>query len=329
MLNNFPIELQVQKRWIVWVRRGNKTLPLTPRSLSAASSTDPATWGYLDEALRRVEQGMGEGVSFAVGDELTGIDLDWKEAGSQPAWAKEVIAAMGSYTEISPSRQGAHIFLLGSLPAGRGGRRKKMEGGEIEIYSRFRFLRVTDLHLSGTPKQVRLRQTELEQLASRLWPPTPQGTQQGQGLVEGDDAELLERASRSKNGGRLMRLYQGDASEFADASEDGVDLSRADYTLARMLAFWTGPDLPRLERLMRSSRLYRPKWDRGDYLERTLAMALEGRNFYSPRIPRGKDSAGDPPNLPSPDPPANPSSASRRGHVTGYKIADGLDYPPR
>lgn len=50
-----------------------------------------------------------------------------------------------------------------------------------------------------------------------------------------------------------------------------------------MVAFWTGPDAGRIERIVRRSGLMREKWDRDDYLARTIAKALEGRTeFYSP-----------------------------------------------
>ncbi|MDP9352758.1 MAG: hypothetical protein M3P51_14640, partial [Chloroflexota bacterium] len=39
---------------------------------------------------------------------------------------------------------------------------------------------------------------------------------------------------------------------------------------------YTG-DPQRLDRLFRKSGLYRPKWERRDYRERTLARALSGR----------------------------------------------------
>jgi putative DNA primase/helicase len=50
-----------------------------------------------------------------------------------------------------------------------------------------------------------------------------------------------------------------------------------------MLAFWTGPDPERIDKLFRHSGLYRRKWERKDYRERTIARALEGRTeFYEP-----------------------------------------------
>jgi primase-polymerase (primpol)-like protein len=48
-----------------------------------------------------------------------------------------------------------------------------------------------------------------------------------------------------------------------------------------MLAFWTGGDATRIDTLFRQSGLYRKKWDRNDYRNRTIREALSGKTeFY-------------------------------------------------
>jgi hypothetical protein len=48
-----------------------------------------------------------------------------------------------------------------------------------------------------------------------------------------------------------------------------------------MLAFWTGGDAARIDTLFRQSGLYRKKWDRNDYRNRTIREALSGKTeFY-------------------------------------------------
>jgi putative DNA primase/helicase len=44
--------------------------------------------------------------------------------------------------------------------------------------------------------------------------------------------------------------------------------------LVSHLAFWTGGDPDRIDRLFRSSGLYREKWERADYRAKTVARAL-------------------------------------------------------
>jgi len=48
-----------------------------------------------------------------------------------------------------------------------------------------------------------------------------------------------------------------------------------------MLAFWTGGDASRIDSLFRQSGLYREKWDRKNYRNRTITEALSGKTeFY-------------------------------------------------
>ena len=61
------------------------------------------------------------------------------------------------------------------------------------------------------------------------------------------------------------------------------DRSRGDLSLCCHLAFWTGGDAERMDRLFRLSGRYREKWERVDYRERTIARALEQvTEFYRP-----------------------------------------------
>lgn len=105
-----------------------------------------------------------------------------------------------------------------------------------------------------------------------------------------DDEDLLRRAMQSGSVGSLL----GKQASFADlwnrnlavlphfyppdpGSVDPFGGSEADGALAMHLAFWTGRDVERVERLMRRSALVRDKWDsdRGDttYLAHTVARA--------------------------------------------------------
>lgn len=99
-----------------------------------------------------------------------------------------------------------------------------------------------------------------------------------------DDAELVRRARASKS----MAARFGNKASFEDLwtaapeamakfyGDDG--LTERDMALASHLAFWTGCDAPRMERLMRQSGLARAKWDEHrTYLrELTIANACAG-----------------------------------------------------
>lgn len=105
-----------------------------------------------------------------------------------------------------------------------------------------------------------------------------------------DDAELLERF-QSARGSALARfsgaltnaaLYAGDVPAEADRSQ-------IDAQLAERLAWWTGADAARVLRFMRDSGLSRDKWDREDYLQRTVAHACaqirkDGKCYQRPAV---------------------------------------------
>jgi primase-polymerase (primpol)-like protein len=88
-----------------------------------------------------------------------------------------------------------------------------------------------------------------------------------------DDA-ILARARAARNADKFIRLFdQGETAAFDH------DESRADLALIALLAFWT-QDPEQLDRLFRRSGLYRDKWERRDYRERTIATALKDRDFH-------------------------------------------------
>ncbi len=92
------------------------------------------------------------------------------------------------------------------------------------------------------------------------------------------DEQLLVKAAEAKNGDRFEQLWCGDMTGYPSQSE-------ADLALCNLLAFWTGPDPARIERLFSQSALAdRGKWrERADYRQDTIGKALAGRTeFYSP-----------------------------------------------
>ncbi|WP_396126770.1 phage NrS-1 polymerase family protein [Acidicapsa ligni] len=64
-----------------------------------------------------------------------------------------------------------------------------------------------------------------------------------------------------------------DAKALALAYPDparGYDASAADSAIAQHLAFWTGKNCERIRNIMYQSKLVRDKWEREDYLPRTI-----------------------------------------------------------
>jgi putative DNA primase/helicase len=254
-----PAELAVLPQWVAWrwEERDSKPTkpPLNPHTGEYASTTDPATWGTLQDALRfrrKNPSAAGVGFVFTKNDPHAGVDLDKcrnPETGEIAPWAKSIVGYLRSYAEVSPSHTGVKVFVRAALPAGA----KK---GAIEAYDFGRYFTVTGDHVADTPPTIEDRHAELQALYAWLkadeaanrqvaLPPTPVGL---------DDAALIEKARTAANGAKFERLWNGDWSDYPSQSE-------ADLALCSQLAFWTGGERDRIDRLFRQSGLYRRKWD--------------------------------------------------------------------
>src|SRR5439155_18077276 len=119
------------------------------------------TWGTFAEGLATAEDGKADGVGIVLGDGLIGIDLDHcrdAETTAIEEWALEIVCALDSYTEISPSGRGLHTFARCELPIG------PLRKGKIEIYADGRYFTVTGQHLEGTPRSIEERTNQLAAL---------------------------------------------------------------------------------------------------------------------------------------------------------------------
>lgn len=102
-----------------------------------------------------------------------------------------------------------------------------------------------------------------------------------------DDHQLIQKAmSAATNGAQFSGLWRGDRS-FFPVRNGKPDQSGADQSLINLLAFWTGKDDARMDRLFRQSGLMRPKWDErrtnGTYGSETIDEAIQKvRNVYDP-----------------------------------------------
>lgn len=112
-----------------------------------------------------------------------------------------------------------------------------------------------------------------------------------------DDDELLRRMLGAQGSiaqvmgtkARIGDLWAGDASIlcqlFPSPTGDAYDRSKADAALMFHLAFWTGKDAGRMDKLFRRSGLMRPKYaDRADYRRTTLQAAIGAQQKIYDRI---------------------------------------------
>jgi putative DNA primase/helicase len=260
-----PVELAGLRQWVAWRwedRDGKLTKPpLNPHTGEYASTTNAATWGILEDALRfrlHNPSAAGLGFVFTKDDPYAGVDLDKcrdPETGEIAPWAQTIIDYLRSYTEVSPSGTGVKIFIQAALPAG-------IKKGAVEAYDSGRYFTVTGDHVAGTPRTIEDRPAQLQALHVWLKADEPIGrpVSPPTAPVDLDDATLIEKARTAANGVKFERLWSGDWSDYPSQSE-------ADLALCSHLAFWTGGDGGRVNRLFRQSGLYRAKWDQPHFAD--------------------------------------------------------------
>jgi putative DNA primase/helicase len=302
VVENIPGALKEIPHWLVWKyideidpETGAVDWDKPPMSAKGGpgSSTNRKTWTDFATALRYYRDRHMDGLGFVLhhnGEDrrIVAIDLDKcrdQETGVIEKWALKIIRALNSYTEVSPSGTGIRIFVCGALPPhGMLNGRKK---GPVEAYEKGRYVTVTGQHIDGTPAAIEDRQDELMEFYKKNFggKKTERHKANGSAAALGlDNRELLERAFRSKNGGRIKALFDGDTSGYPSQSE-------AELAFCNHLAFWFNRDADRMFQVICESGLYRTKWKRDDYRDGTICKAIEGcREVYDPqrRGPKAK-----------------------------------------
>src|SRR5690606_10440489 len=98
------------------------------------------------------------------------------------------------------------------------------------------------------------------------------------GFADEDEMLAIAQAQPGARGARFKSLWRGETGGYDD------DDSKADCALCSDLAYFAGPNsAERIDRLFRRSGLMRPKWERQDYRDSTIAKALTRTTFYKRR----------------------------------------------
>jgi len=245
-------ELAGYPNFVVWRYRvidgQRKKPPFNPNTHEVASPTDSKTWGALETALTAVASGRYQGIGFMLSQSpFAGIDLDHSvEEGKLLPWAKDIVAALDTYTEYSPSWNraagtgGVHLLVEGKPPGSK-------KAGNIEIYGEKHYLTLTTSHLEGTPTNINPRQEALDALYSTIAQPVVEQVYQNtRGGGNGEQlTELPEEAQRDE---LLQRLLQGDITGYTSQSS-------ADFVLIMKLLHWTGDNTALVKQLFLASPL--------------------------------------------------------------------------
>lgn len=291
MTKNIPDEIKAYSHWICWgvqIRDGKETkVPYSPHG-GLAKADDPSTWGTFEQAQAYFEKNpnlSGLGFVFADDDPFCGIDLDkCRDPKTEviETDAQKIVDDFTSYAEISPSGKGVHVIIKGKK---KGNKARK---GKIEIYDSRRYFTMTG-NVLNEHRMIESRQEQLDKLYDKLFTKEeePEKQTRPKAEISLDDQTVIEKAKSAKDGAKFSALWEGDTSGYDSHSE-------ADFALCSLLAFWTGGDYDRIDRLFHQSGLYRDKWDREDYKDKTINAALENTTeFYQHRERIGRISEAE------------------------------------
>src|SRR6266487_2293924 len=271
-------ELQSLPQWVVWRaeidREGKqKKVPYTPCDrLARASVKTPDSWGRLDQALTALQSGTYTGIGFMITPPVAFLDLDHsydKTTGTiTDPQAAEIVHALNSYTEVSPSGKGLHVLAYGKLPG-------KGIHTAIELYGQDRFTTITTNHRAGTPRTIEHRQAALDALYRRFAPPGASREDQNTRGWVGSGAARTGLPPEAGNDPLLQQLLRGDTTGYATSSN-------ADFVLVLKLLHWTGDNVELTRKLFLQSGLYRQekterRTGQTTYLDMTIHNALRKR----------------------------------------------------
>ena len=286
--NNLPSELRQNGRFCSWQYESVKgRLTKMPYRLDGHRARSTVREDFCDfdtmiAHIGKLNQGKRTvGLGLGIFDGFCAVDIDHcVEGGKLSEMAVDIINTMDSYTEYSPSGEGIRIIFRAAFDYDKGRYYINKREIGLEIY----VSGCTNKYVTLTGNTIRKvgvneRTAELKALLEYYMkkPETeyklPDDFEPHSYLT---DEQVLEKAMNGR-ARRFMKLYkEGDFSDYGSQSE-------ADLALCSMLAFWCGGDTDQMDRLFRESALYREKWERDDYSERTMNMAVNGcHEFYKP-----------------------------------------------
>lgn len=238
-------------------------------------------WGTYEEAAACNPDRIG--IVFTSDKTLLGIDIDHCLEGTEIKHEEkekivQLIIEADTYTEISPSGTGLHLYI--ALTGGLDLSANRHEN--FEAYTSGRYFTCTGksykdakdvrtftpkealdlLAIIGYPWGKQAEETIVKQLSTEEKP-----------IVKSDtsDSDLIKKMFASKGGKKIEALYNGDISAYDD------DASKADMALLAHFAFWTRKDAAAMERMWTGSPLgSREKTkQRKDYRDRSIEAAIK------------------------------------------------------
>ncbi len=278
-------ELKEKKIWFCWSfeTRGGKRTKVPKSIYGTATGTNAEyahTWASYDEAAAAVKKIGADGVGFKIPDGYFFLDVDHRDV-SDP-YVQLLLERFDSYAERSVSGGGIHIYGkcdVGRLPT------YSDKDGKLRLDKAYYMKNPnndTELYCGGITNRFAVftgdvvRDAPLRDCTDALLVTLDKNMRREQKARYSEKRDggkeafdLVTALRKQKNGDRFSRLYDdGDFSEYGSHSE-------ADCALCTMIAFRTGPAPEEIDKVFRSSALYREKWERADYRDATIAAAID------------------------------------------------------
>lgn len=280
-----------EARWVnfrIQERKGKITkIPYSPKTKKMASSTEANDWTTYEQAAKVSEQ---VGIVFTPEKLMLGIDIDHclkKGTNNITHEDKETIAALiieaDTYTEISPSGEGLHLYFELSEPL----ELSSNKSAPYEAYTEGRYFTFTGNAYKTSRPVRKLDSADALQLLSIIGYPwniqskqLPNTAQSVSYPVEGtndalhhsvlSDEDVIGKMFMSKGGKKIKELFEGSLKEYEN------DNSRADMALLAHLAFWCRKDFDQMKRIwLKSPLAKRDKTQkRADYQNRSINAAI-------------------------------------------------------
>lgn len=265
--------------WLLWkyINKNGKwtKIPYQPNG-NKASATSPNNWCSFNECVKAFRSGKFTGIGFAIGDSgLTCIDID-----HESEWDSTELDALLSglndkyYKEKSPSGDGYHLWIKAVKPKEMGCKSTTFYNSLVEVYNSDRYITMTGSVIEPH-SEIHEAQSELENVFSPLIKNKnnkPKNTHSPINYF--DDESIINKIRKSNAQGNTKFIQLHDSGFISD------DHSADDMSYVNVLAFYTSCNAAQIDRIYRTSAIYRDKWDRktGDvtYGMITIDKAIQG-----------------------------------------------------
>lgn len=273
--DSIPDELKAIPSWVLWRLEPGKKRKLEkhPYSIAGkmASCSNPKTWSDFPSVVKEFKKGGYTGIGFQLSsdNEIVCIDLDDKENTGKMETFLKLSREFNSFTEVSHSGLGLHIWCLGKKPG------SKCRREDFEIYEKDRFIAVTGNQVEGSPNTINGAQEAINKFYEVVSNDKPDVKESyPQIATEGEeDVSLPEVMRRCRTNPKFERLYNGDISGYPSASE-------AVLALSNIVSWASIRDPQMIDLIVRQSNLYTEDWDRTK--QYTIPKALEIKDVYDP-----------------------------------------------